>query len=57
MGYGDKVLAVESLGGFTHPVGQAASLAKGILEDVMSFQRGTPRDDFAVVVVQVPLPG
>jgi sigma-B regulation protein RsbU (phosphoserine phosphatase) len=34
--------------------GDAAALTATVLEDVMAFQDGTPRDDVAVVVVRVP---
>ena len=32
----------------------AAEIAGGVLDDVMTFQRGVPRDDIAVVVLRVP---
>jgi sigma-B regulation protein RsbU (phosphoserine phosphatase) len=34
--------------------GDAAALTAAVLEDVLSFQDGVPRDDVAVVVVRVP---
>ncbi|MGZ5416695.1 MAG: PP2C family protein-serine/threonine phosphatase [Nocardioides sp.] len=34
--------------------GDAAALTALVIEDVLSFQDGTPRDDVAVVVVRVP---
>ena len=34
--------------------GSAASLADGILADVLAFQGDNPRDDIAVVAVRVP---
>jgi sigma-B regulation protein RsbU (phosphoserine phosphatase) len=32
----------------------AASVAEGVLDDVLAFQRGNPRDDIALVAVRVP---
>ena len=38
----------------TRYVGPAPALVHGILDDVMEFQSGTPRDDIAIVVVRLP---
>jgi sigma-B regulation protein RsbU (phosphoserine phosphatase) len=37
------------------PEGTAASMAEQVLDGVMTFQQGNPRDDIAIVVVRVPL--
>jgi sigma-B regulation protein RsbU (phosphoserine phosphatase) len=36
------------------PEGSAASMGSHLLEQVTTFQQGNPRDDIAIVVVQVP---
>lgn len=48
--YGDERLSASIV---SH-AGSAASLAEGLLEDVLAFQAGDPRDDIAIVAVQVP---
>ena len=37
-----------------HPDASAGELAQALVDEVMDFQNGTPRDDIAVVVVRVP---
>ncbi|MNC87115.1 Stage II sporulation protein E (SpoIIE) [compost metagenome] len=35
--------------------GSAATTTDAVLDDVLTFQSGRPRDDIAVVVLRVPL--
>ena len=49
--YGDKRLRAAIL----HHVGDATTLTEGILADSLGFQRGTPRDDIAIVAITVSL--
>ena len=37
-----------------HAAEPAADIAEGLVDDVVGFQRGLPRDDIAVVVLKVP---
>jgi sigma-B regulation protein RsbU (phosphoserine phosphatase) len=53
--YGEQRLYASVRANAAAPGGAAASAADLILEDVMAFQRGNPRDDIALVVVRVPL--
>ena len=38
----------------TAPSGNAAELSRAIVDDVVAFQSERPRDDIAVLVIQVP---
>jgi sigma-B regulation protein RsbU (phosphoserine phosphatase) len=51
--YGEERLHGSMTNGAAPPA-NATSLADQLLDDVMTFQQGNPRDDIAVVVVSVP---
>jgi len=53
--YGDARLYDALATNAAEPEGSAASMAAHLLEQVMTFQQGNPRDDIAIVVVHVPL--
>lgn len=51
--YGESRLRASVAGG----AGSAATLAEGVLADVLQFQLGDARDDIAIVAVRVPVVG
>jgi hypothetical protein len=36
------------------PAGDARSVAEAVVDDVVDYQAGIPRDDIAVLVIRVP---